>query len=77
MSQLRVEKGSQLMVSLKQFVTTEVYKDFQDYITDQIKLLHISMESARTSEELYRFQGQILSLRRLQHMKEDVLKRDK
>jgi len=65
------------MVSLKQFVNTETYKDFQDYLEGQIKLLHRSMESARSPEDFYRLQGQVLSLRKLQSMKEDVLKKDK
>ena len=66
-----------LMVSLKQFVIDEAYKEFQEYLENQIKLLHRSMESARSPEDFYRLQGQVLSLRKLQNMKEDVLKRDK
>mgnify|MGYP001767105720 CR=1 FL=1 len=66
-----------LMVSLKQFVIDETYKEFQEYLENQIKLLHRSMESARSPEDFYRLQGQVLSLRKLQNMKEDVLKRDK
>ncbi len=65
------------MVSLKQFVIDETYKEFQEYLENQIKLLHRSMESARSPEDFYRLQGQVLSLRKLQNMKEDVLKRDK
>ncbi len=65
------------MVSLKQFVIDETYKEFQEYLESQIKLLHRSMESARSPEDFYRLQGQVLSLRKLQNMKEDVLKRDK
>ena len=64
-------------MALKRFVTSEDYLDFKEYLEGHIKVLHTSMESARTPEDLYRLQGQILSLRRLQNMKEDVLKRDK
>ena len=65
------------MVSLKQFVNTPVYRDFLDYLDEQIALLHNSMESARQVEDVYRMQGQIAGLRRLKMMREDLLKRDK
>lgn len=77
MSQLRADKGSRLMGSLKRFVVSEDYLVFQEYLETQIKLLHTSIESARTADDVYRLQGQISSLRRLQSMKEDVLQRDR
>lgn len=65
------------MVSLKQFVNTEVYREFLAYLDAQIAVLHTSMESARQVEDVYRMQGQIAGLRRLKMMKEDLLKKDK
>ena len=65
------------MGSLKRFVVSEDYLAFQEYLENQIKMLHTSLESARVADDVYRLQGQISSLRRLQSMKEDVLKRDR
>lgn len=65
------------MVSLKQFVTSEVYRDFKAYLEEHILLLHKSLEVARTPDDMYRIQGQIFALRKLQSMKEELLKRDK
>ena len=65
------------MVLLKQFVISQAYSDFQDYLNEQIKLLQTSLEAARAVEDIYRLQGQILSLRRLKNLREDVLKRDR
>lgn len=65
------------MVLLKQFVISEAYHDFQEYLANQIKLLHTSIEAARNAEDIYRLQGQILSLRRLQSLREDVLRKDR
>jgi hypothetical protein len=65
------------MVSLKQFVLSQAYHDFKEYLEEQIKLLHTSLEMARSVEDVHRLQGQIYSLRRLQSMREELLKKDK
>lgn len=65
------------MVSLKQFVISEVYRDFQEFVEGHIALLHKNLEVARASEDMYRIQGQIFALRKMQSMKEEVLKKDK
>jgi hypothetical protein len=65
------------MVSLKQFVLSQAYKDFEDYLENQIELAHTSMEMSRNVEDIYRLQGQIYAFRRLINMREDLLKRDK
>lgn len=65
------------MVLLKQFVISEAYHDFQEYLTKQINLLHTSLEAARAAEDIYRLQGQISALRRLQSLREDVLRKDR
>lgn len=65
------------MVSLKQFVLSVAYKEFQDYLEEQIRLLHTSMESTRNAEDLYRLQGQVFGLRKLQKLREELTKRDR
>lgn len=65
------------MVSLKQFVLSVAYKEFQDYLEEQIRLLHISMESTRNTEDLCRLQGQVFGLRKLQKLREELTKRDR
>jgi len=65
------------MVSLKQFILSQAYKDFVDYLNEQINMLHRSMESARTPDEMYRLQGQVAALRRLQSLRESLLEKER
>jgi len=60
---------------LKQFVSSEAYLDFKTFLEGNIKLLHMSLEAARSHEDVCRLQGQIFALRKLQNLKEEILKR--
>lgn len=65
------------MVSLKQFVLSVAYKEFEDYLDKQIGFLHTSIELSRSVEDIYRLQGQIFALKKLKNMRDDLLQRDK
>ena len=60
-------------MSLKQFVNTpDVYRPFLEFVEAKIKLLQSNLEVATEEVTIYRLQGQILSLRRLLSMREEV-----
>ncbi len=61
-------------MSIKQLVNShEVYTAFQDYLGNKISSLQNSLETAKEPEQIYRLQGGILALRRLQKLREEVL----
>lgn len=65
-------------MSIKQLVNSyEVYTAFQDYLSDKIQVLQTSLESAKDLEQIYRLQGSIIALRRLQKLREEVLATEK
>lgn len=62
---------------LKQFVVSDSYQDFKDYLESQITLLHKTMENSRSIDDIYRLQGQIHALRKLQSLREEILQRER
>lgn len=65
------------MAQLKRFVLTEAYGEFVEYLETMAKSIHSNLEASRSIEDMYRLQGQLYVIRRLQKMKEDVLKNEK
>jgi hypothetical protein len=61
------------MNSLKQFVNTpDVHEAFLVYVKDKISSLQKSLEQCSKLEEIYRLQGQIIALRRLLGIREEI-----
>ena len=65
-------------MSIKQLVNShEIYTAFQEYLADKIYILLITLETAKEPEQIYRLQGSLLALRRLQKLREEVLATEK
>lgn len=65
-------------MSIKQLVNQyDIYQAFKDHLAGKISLLHKSLESASDPVEVYRLQGQIIALRRLQMLREEILATEK
>lgn len=66
------------MNALKRFVNTlDMYQDFQDYLSQRIDGLHKSLEATTEPKDIYRLQGQVSALRRLQTLKEELNNADR
>jgi hypothetical protein len=60
-------------VSLKQLVNDKsVYEPFLEFVDSKIAYAHKQLEQATTIEEVFRYQGEIRSLRRFKMMREEV-----
>lgn len=60
-------------MSLKQLVNShDVYQDFLAHLEKKIQLLQRSLEAATELPDVYRLQGQIIALRRLLSLREEV-----
>lgn len=60
-------------MSLKQLVNTyDVHQSFLSYLSEKIASYQRSLEQATSMEEVYRLQGQILALRRLMMLRDEV-----
>jgi len=61
------------MEQLKKFVNTyDLHQAFLVYIEDKIKTEQKNLEQATKIEEIYRFQGRIVALRRLLSIRDEV-----
>jgi hypothetical protein len=52
--------------------TPHLYEEFIDYVNSKIKHLHKSLEQVKDVEDIYRLQGEILCLRKLLKLKEEI-----
>ena len=60
-------------MSLKQLVNTPaIYQAFQEYVEEKINHLHKRLESAKDPADFYSVQGQILTYRALQRLRDEV-----
>jgi len=50
----------------------ELYKAFQDNLRDKIAHSHRQLEQATALEEVYRIQGQIMALKKLLSLREEI-----
>ncbi len=65
-------------MSIKQLVNSpELYKSLLSVFEDKITLLQQSLEQAKDPLEIYRLQGQIMCLRRLTHLREEINTKEK
>lgn len=65
-------------MSLKQLVNSyDVYEAFKEYVQKKIDLHQRSLEVATDSVDIYRLQGQIIALRRLLSLRDEVNSMDK
>jgi len=65
-------------MSLKQLVNShDVYQSFLEYIRKKIDLHQRSLETATEPLDIYRLQGQIIALRRLLSLRDEVNSMDK
>lgn len=65
-------------MSLKQLVNSpDVYSSFLEMLEQKIKLTQSSLETAKEVVDIYRLQGQIHALRRLQLLRDEVNAKDK
>ena len=60
-------------MNLKPFVNNrDFYPVFQEWVEAQIGHLHKRLESAKDPADIYRVQGQILTYRALQRLRDEV-----
>jgi hypothetical protein len=65
-------------MSLKSFVTNQLdYQEFVQFLETEAHLLHLRMENAQEHDNICRLQGQLFMLRRLQKLREWVMKEGK
>ena len=63
----------QLAIRLTHLVSTQT-DPLKEYVDWRVERLHASLEMAKTLEELNSIQGQLREVRRLLHLRDEVLK---
>lgn len=67
-----------ILGSLKLLVNDpKTWQSFQEYLDEEIALIHKNMETHTKPEEFFKSQGMIASLRKLQYLRERVNGADK
>lgn len=67
-----------MMDAIKRFVNTyDMHEAFLNYIAGRIAIAQKNLEQATEVQDIYRYQGQIMALRRLLSIRDEVNKLDK